>query len=69
MVLALVEVTQTSIVEPTFAFNHVVEHFTVHALALCKGEDKIIIPLRKDETVKRTIIPDNLLYIIDVELG
>lgn len=69
MVLALVQVTQTSIVEPAFAFNHVVEHFTVHALALCEGEDEIFIPLRKDETIKRTIIPDNLLYIIDVELG
>ena len=55
--------------EPTFAFNHVVEHFTVHALALCEGEDEIFIPLRKDETIKRTIIPDNFLYVVDVELG
>ena len=69
MVLALVQVTQTSIVEPTFAFNHVVKHFTIHAVALCEREDEIFIPLRKDETIKRTIIPDNLLYIIDVELG
>ena len=69
MVLALVQVTQTLIMEPTFAFNHVIEHFTVHALALCEGEDEIFIALRKDKTIKRTIIPDNFLYIIDVELG
>jgi hypothetical protein len=69
LVLALVQVMQTSIMEPTFAFNHVIEHFTVHALALCEGEDEIFIALRKDKTIKRTIIPDNLLYIIDVELG